>query len=320
MSEFRILVVRLSSMGDVIHTLPAAASLKHSFPHSHLTWLIRPRWMPLLAGNPYVDEVVPVERSIGASFAEARRLRARNFDLAVDFQGLIQTALLAAAVRPTKLAGFHRKQARERLAALFYSSEVETRAEHIVERNLELAAGAGASNILRSFPLPEGTPEGSLPEGKFILACPLAGWGAKQWPVEHWSELAGLLDLPLVVNGPPESASALARIRGTRVHLSGIDGLIDATRRAHAVIGVDSGPLHLAAALAKPGVAIYGPTDPARNGPYGTSFHVLRSPDAVTDYKRRAAPADSMSAISAPMVAGELAAVLASLSAAGCPA
>jgi heptosyltransferase-1 len=315
MAEFRILVLRLSSMGDVIHTLPAVASLKHSFPHSRLTWLIRPRWQPLLEGNPYVDEVIALERSVSASFAEARRLRARHFDLAVDFQGLIQTALLAAAVRPNKLVGFDRRQVRESLAALFYSSHVTARAGHIVERNLELAAGAGASNVLRSFPLPQGAPEGALPEGKFILACPFAGWGSKQWPLEYWSQLADLLELPLVVNGPPDSAATLEQIRGARIHLSGIGGLIHATRRAHAVIGVDSGPLHLAAALAKPGVAIYGPTDPARNGPYGTSFRVLRSPDAAADYKRRATPADSMRAISPRMVAESLTHVLE-----GCPA
>ena len=171
-------------MGDVIHTLPAVASLKHSFPHCSLTWLIRPRWAPLLADNPYVDEVIPLERSLAAAFAEARRLRARHFDLAVDFQGLIQTAALAAGVKPAKLAGFDRKRVRERPAALFYSSEIETHGEHAVERNLELAGGAGASQILHTFPLPAGTPEGSLPEGKFILASPLAGWGAKQWPLD----------------------------------------------------------------------------------------------------------------------------------------
>jgi len=318
-AEFRILIVRLSSMGDVIHTLPAAASLKHSFPHSCLTWLVRPRWAALLEGNPYVDEIIPVERSLAASFAQARRLRARHFDLAVDFQGLIQSAALAAAIKPTKLAGFDRKRVRERPAALFYSSEVETHAEHVIERNLELAAGAGASHLLRVFPLPAGAPEGSLPEGKFVLTSPLAGWGAKQWPLERWSELASLLDMPLVVNGPPDSAQALQQIRGAHVHLSGIPGLIDATRRAHAVIGVDSGPLHLAAALLKPGVAVYGPTNPARNGPYGGTIRVLRSPDAVADYTRGTQPHASMLAISPRMVADALAAVLEANSA-GCPA
>lgn len=319
-------------MGDVIHTLPAAASLKHSIPNSRLTWLIRPRWAPLLEGNPYVDEIIPVKRSFTASFAEARRLRARHFDLAVDFQGLIQTAALAAAAKPAKLAGFDRNRVRERPAALFYSLEVETRAEHVVERNLELAAGAGeltagpgnfadaaGSHLLLTFPLPAGAPEGSLPAGKFILTCPLAGWGAKQWPMEHWSKLAAMLDVPLVVNGPPDAATVLQQIRGAHVHLSGLAGLIDATRRAHAVIGVDSGPLHLAAALAKPGVAIYGPTDPARNGPYGGTIRVLRSPNASTDYSRRTTPHSSMLAITPRMVAEALSAAL-EASSAGCRA
>jgi len=319
MSLFRILVVRLSSMGDVIHTLPAAATLKHSFPHSRLTWIIRPRWMPLLESNPYIDEVIPLERSISAGFAGARRLRTQHFDLAVDFQGLIQTGLLAAAARPDKLVGFDRARVRERSAAWFYSSGVQTRAEHAVDRNLELAAGAGATNLLRTFPLPPGAPEGSLPEGKFVLASPFAGWGAKQWPMEYWTALARELDLPLVVNGPLDTAPLLHQIRGAHVHLSGIGGLIDATRRAHAVIGVDSGPLHLAAALLKPGVAIYGPTNPGRHGPYGGSFRVLRAPDAVTNYSRRADPDRSMRAITPPMVVAALMAALESKSA-GCPA
>ena len=314
MAEFRILVLRLSSMGDIIHTLPAAASLKHSFPHSRVTWLVRPQWQPLLAGNPYVDEVIPLERTVQASFSESARLRARHFDLAVDFQGLIQTAMLGAALRPGKFVGYARKQVKESLAALAYSTQVTARAEHIVDRNLELAAGAGASNVLRGFPLPDGAAEGELPPGKFILACPFAGWGAKQWPLEYWSQLAGALDLPLVVNGPANSAAALEQIAGARVHLSGIPGLIDATRRAYAVIGVDSGPLHLAAALAKPGVAIYGPTDPARNGPYGTSLRVLRIAGAVIDYTRLSEPAASMRAISPRTVADSLHQVLE-----GCP-
>src|SRR5207253_3742167 len=130
--------------------------------------------------------------------------------------------------------------------------------------------------------------------GKFVLACPVAGWGSKQWPLERYEELAALLDVPLVVNGPPDAGPILRQIRGAEVHLSWIPGLIHATRRAHAVVGVDSGPMHLAAALAKPGVAVYGPTDPARHGPYGGSMRVLRGANAVTSYKRRAACDASM--------------------------
>jgi heptosyltransferase-1 len=294
----RVLVVRLSAMGDVIHALPAVATLKHSFPHSHVAWVIRTQWAPLLKDNPFVDQVIPFERTLSAIAATRRELREQRFDLAIDFQGLLQSALVAAAARPDRIAGFHRSQVREKAAALFYSTCVEAHSQHVVDRNLELVAAAGASSLLHTFSLPEGSPEGQLPEGKFVLASPLAGWGSKQWPVEFYQELASRLDVPLVVNGPPEAAETLSRICGARVHLSGIAGLIHATRRAQAVIGVDSGPLHLAAALSKPGVAIFGPTDPLRNGPYGGTIRVLRSAGVSTTYKRTAETHDSMRSIS----------------------
>jgi heptosyltransferase-1 len=294
---FRILVVRLGSMGDVIHALPAVSSLKHSFPHSRLSWVIKPRWAPLLEGNPFVDEVILFNRTAREILATRRHLRRERFDLAVDLQGLIQSALVAASARADKIVGLARTQARESLAAMFYSTAVRTSAVHRVDRYLELVAAAGASNLLRAFPLPPGKPEGALPEGPFILACPLAGWGSKQWPLDHYADLAGRLNIPLVVNGPPDAAEILGRIGGARVHLSGIQGLIDATRRAQAVVGVDSGPVHLAAALGKPGVAIYGPTDPASHGPYGGTLQVLRSSSAITSYKRRAVDVGSMRAV-----------------------
>src|SRR5580700_10419472 len=149
MADFRILVVRLGAMGDVLHALPAVASLKHSFPHSRLTWVMRPRWMPLVEGNPFLDEVIPLERTTRGFAAAWRRLRKNRFDLAVDLQGLVQSALVAAAARPDKIVGFHRSQAGERAAALFYSTGVVTSSAHIVDRNLELVAAAGASSLLR---------------------------------------------------------------------------------------------------------------------------------------------------------------------------
>src|SRR5215467_6565310 len=100
--SYRILIVRLSSMGDVIHTLPAAASLKHSFPHSSLNWIVRPQWAPLLEGNPVVDHVVRMDRSLGATLGTLRALRTERFDVVVDFQGLIQSALVAASIRSPK--------------------------------------------------------------------------------------------------------------------------------------------------------------------------------------------------------------------------
>jgi heptosyltransferase I len=286
----RILVVRLGAMGDIIHTLPAVASLKHSLPGSHITWAIAPKWAPLLDGNVFVDRRILLERgSLAALLRSRRELRRERFDFAVDFQGLIQSALIASVARPERIFGFDRSQVREKPAALFYSNCAVSRSSHVVERNIDLARAAGAASVLHAFPLPPGEPEQPLPAGDFVLACPLAGWASKQWPLESYAELAKRLarfGIPLVVNGPPSSADVLARIEGARSHTSGLPGLIDATRRAVAVVGVDSGPLHLAAALEKPGIAIFGPTDPERNGPYGGSLQVLRSPSAVTSYKR----------------------------------
>lgn len=307
----RILVVRLGSLGDVIHTLPAVASLKHSLSRAHLAWLIEPRWAPLVAGNPFVDELILFDRRNLRNWIELwRRLRNARFDTVVDFQGLIKSALPALLARPERIFGFHQSQVRERAAALVYSHRVRTCSAHVVDRNLELAAAAGASSLLKIFPLPEGEPEGELPEGDFVLASPLGGWPAKQWPLACYGELARLLArgplLPLVVNGAPDQAAALASIPGVRVHLSALPGLIHATRRAAAVVGIDSGPLHLAAALAKPGVAIFGPTDPLRNGPYGDSIAVLRSPSARTSYKRRSRIDESMREITPERVFDEL--------------
>ena len=211
----------------------------------------------------------------------------------------------AFAARPDRIFGFHQSQLRERAAALFYSNKTVSGAAHVVDKNLDLAAAAGAATLLRTFPLPAGRPEGALPPGDFVLASPLAGWRGKQWPVEHYQALAALLDrelgVPLVLDGPPGSGLE---------HCSGLPGLIHATRRAAAVVGVDSGPLHLAAALGKPGVAIYGPTDPARNGPYGDSLRVLRSPAAVTTYKRGRSIDEAMRAVSPAQVFEALKAML----------
>ncbi|HEV2198564.1 MAG TPA: glycosyltransferase family 9 protein [Bryobacteraceae bacterium] len=310
MSTLRILVVRLSSMGDVIHALPAAATLKQSFPGCRLSWLIRPRWAPLLEGNPFVDEVIPLDRSLGAALHSIPLLRRARFDLAVDFQGLIQSAVIAAAAGARKLVGFGTGAVREKPAAFFYSATVEPNAAHVVDRNLELAAAVGASQAVRDFPLPQGHPEGSLPGREFVLASPFAGWRSKQWPLEFWSELAARVDLPIVLNGPLSAARELSEIAGVFLHASGIPGLIDATRKATAVIGVDSGPLHVAAALGKPGIALYGPTDPARNGPYGGSIRVLRAEGAVTDYHRREEPDPSMRALTPEIAAQALTEVL----------
>ena len=333
-------------MGDIVHALPAVASLKQGFPGAHLTWVIEPQWAALLEANPFVDRVILLHRRDAAGLlASWRELRSAPFDFAVDFQGLLKSAVVAAAARPERIFGWDRGQLREAAAGVFYTRRASSTAAHVVDRNLDLAAAAGAAHAVRVFPLPAGRPEAPLPDGAFVLASPMAGWPAKQWPLENYLALAGLLlrecKLPLVLNGPPGSLgltdeivcptlpskdsqasgagdsacqpafsgiptaplgtadrSLWSRLRcvlseprpkgaeGVWPHACGLAGLIDATRRAAAVVGVDSGPMHLAAALGKPGVALFGPTDPARNGPYGGSLRVLRWPGAVTSYKR----------------------------------
>lgn len=303
MASSRILVVRLGAMGDVLHALPAVASLKQSYPHHKLTWVIEPKWAPLLEGNPFVDQIELLDRSdVRAVLALRRRLREARFDFAIDLQGLLKSALVAAAARPERIFGFDRSELREPIAGLFYSHSMKSQTAHVVDRNLELVESAGANNVVRLFPIPAGRPEGVLPTGDFVLANPLAGWASKQWPLENYAGLAELLKrecaLDLVLNVPAATAS----VAGTHLHVSALPGLIHATRRAVAVIGVDSGPMHLAAALGKPGVAIFGPTDAARNGPYGGSFTVLRAPHAVTSYKRRAEIDSAMREISVDAV------------------
>ena len=112
-SDPGLLVVRLGSMGDVIHALPAVATLKHSYPGHRLSWVIDPRWACLLAGNPFVDDVILLDRHTLSGIARAwRQLRARRFNFAVDFQGLFKSALAASVARPDRMYGFHQSQAR----------------------------------------------------------------------------------------------------------------------------------------------------------------------------------------------------------------
>jgi heptosyltransferase-1 len=302
----RILVVRLGAMGDVIHALPAVVTLKHSFPRARLTWAVEPRWAALLRDNRFVDVVLAIDprRRIVEAY---RGLRASKSDLAVDFQGLVKSALVARVSGAERVAGFTWERLREKPAGLFYSTRARSAASHVVDQNLDLAAAVGAVQRVIRFPLPKGRDEGGLPEGEFVLANPAAGWRAKEWPASYYARLAGLLaertGWPLVLNCAPgdraasEAIATEARPGSCIAHVSSLEGLIFATRRARAVVAVDSGPLHLAAALGKPGVALFGPTDPARNGPYGESFVVLRAPGAATSYKRLNANAPSMLAL-----------------------
>ncbi len=310
MSAQSILVIRLGAMGDVLHALPAVASLKLSFPERKLVWLIARKWLPLVAGNPYIDELVPFDRGGIAPFLSARRtLRAIKPEMAIDFQGLLQSALAGRMAGAKRFYGFGRSVAREPMASALYTDRIHVKGPHRIERNLQLVSAVGASRLTEESWIPQGVPEGRLPERPFVLASPFAGWGSKQWPTELYEKLGQALQtegFELVVNVALERANELTQFRHLTVHTSSLGGLIHATRRAAAVVGVDSGPLHLAAALKKPGVALFGPTDPGQTGPFKSPMKVLRQKQVETSYKRTRAIHASMSSIGIEQVSEAL--------------
>jgi heptosyltransferase-1 len=324
----RILVVRLGAMGDVIHALPAAAALARALPEAKVDWIVEPRWADLLEGNPYVGSVVPFPlkawrkrpfspQSWGAARLLIGELRSNRYDLVVDLQGLIKSACLARLTGCPRRVGFERSALREPFAARFYTEQVAVSGEHVVDKNLSAVRRlVGNEDTAAEFPLPEGEYSAALPSGDFVLTSPVAGWGSKQWPSRHYAQLAGLiregLGMQLVLDCAPGDVGYVQEIARSApaesvvVHSSTIPQLIGATRRARAVVGVDSGPLHLAAALNKAGVAVFGPTDPARNGPYGGTLTVLRATTASTSYRRDADVSCAMSSISAAQVYDKL--------------
>ena len=274
-----ILVIRLGAMGDILHALPAVEMLARAQPASRIHWIAEERWHPLLNGHPAIAALLSFDRTSARSIWNTRRrLRQTRFDLTIDFQGLIKSGLVAWQSGAQRIVGA--AVTRESLAGVFYTERIVAQAAHVVDQHCELVSTSRPEPVW----LPDGQPEGKLPSGPFVLASPFAGWTSKQWPLEHYAALSKLLPVPLVLNVAPAQAAEVAGMN--HVHVSSIAGLIHATRKATAVLGVDSGPLHLAAALRKPGVALFGGTDPQRNGPYGGSIRVLRHPDAVTTYER----------------------------------
>lgn len=326
----RILILRLSAMGDVIHTLPAVHALRAAFPQAYIGWLIEERWAELLCAagpvrrgarstlRPLVDEVHAVNlkgwrRSLfsASTMQQAAKVgndvRGTGYDVAVDLQGTMRSALLARWSGAPVVYGA--AEARESPASLWYTRKVTAHGRHVVEQNISVAEALCSnpgelSTVDISFDIPrDPRAETRVGEqlarhgiGEFAILNPGAGWGAKRWPAERYGEVArGLAKLGMrsILNyGPGEEElvrAAEGASEGTAVAMScSISELIALTRRAQLFIGGDTGPLHLAAALRVPVVGIYGPTDPARNGPYRTRSVVLRSAGSVTSHARRA--------------------------------
>ncbi len=340
MHSERLLIVRLSAMGDVIHTLPAAQALRAAFPEAMIGWIIEERWSELLcapgtpqrgprsAQRPLADWVHPVslrgwKKSLFAvstiqQIAKVwNDVRAARYDVAIDLQGAIRSAVLArwsgARVR------YGAAEPRESPASLWYTRTVVTKGEHVVEQTMSITEAVAQRKLKVprvEFPsdrLMEESTSQDLAEhgvGEFAILNPGAGWGAKRWPAQRYGEVARALakdGLTCLVNcGPGEenlfeevNAASGGAVRPTKATIT---GLIALTRRARLFIGGDTGPIHLAAALQVPVVAIFGPTDPARNGPYGTRSIVLRNPASPTTHARNAQPDEAMLEISVDAV------------------
>jgi heptosyltransferase-1 len=332
----RLLIVRLSAMGDVIHTLPAAQALREAFPRAMIGWLIEERWAELLcapgaprrgprsAQRPLADWVHTVSltgwrkslftiSTVQLIAKVWNDVRAARYDVAVDLQGAIRSAVLARWSGARLVYGA--AEPRESPASLWYTRQPIARGAHVIEQNVAVAEAVAQTKLKAprvQFPRDleaESRIEQRLAEvaiGDFAILNPGAGWGAKRWPAERYGRVARALaedGLRSILNcGPGEddlAREAEAASEGAAKSMKcSITELIALTRRAKLFVGGDTGPLHLAAALQVPVVAIFGPTDPARNGPYGTRSVVLRNPESPTTHARRSVPDEGMLEIS----------------------
>jgi heptosyltransferase-1 len=270
----RILVIRLSAFGDVIHTIPAVVALREALPGTEITWAVEPAYAELVETVARVKTIrVSLKRWSFARIAAAWR-NVRGFSTAIDFQGLTKSSLIAWRSGASDRYGFARDVIREKPAALFVNRPAMIdQSKHVVEWNLALARTL-VSTITR-VPEVDFTPFANDPSGQLarfanrVVLLPGAGKPGKQWPVERFADLAERIGSDaLVVWGPGEESLARA-IGAEAAPPTNFRELAFVLRHAKLVIGADTGPLHLAAALGTPLVGLYGPTDPARNGPYG---------------------------------------------------
>jgi heptosyltransferase-1 len=324
-SKFRLLVVRLGAMGDILHALPAVTALRIAHPGWIIDWVVEPRWRPLFAAEdsigrvisrPLVDRLLfaPTKEWRNAPFSQKTRheikllrrtLQAGAYDAVLDLQGAIRSAVVGRLAGCRRLIG--EAEPRERPARWLFTEQVATHGAHVIEQDVELASAVAGDDLspvqpwLPVDPAAEAWADEILPpvaQEKAVLINPGAGWGAKRWPTDRYAVVAqGLIDRGLrvlVTAGPREEplAEAISKSTGgaaTPLTCS-LEQLIVLTRRAGLVMAGDTGPLHLACALGRPVVGIYGPTDPSRNGPFGTRFRVLRSPESRRDHTRHAEP------------------------------
>jgi heptosyltransferase-1 len=278
----RLLVIRLSAFGDVIHTIPAVAALRDALPETEIAWAVESAYAELVEVIAQVKAIrVSLKQwSLGSIAAAGRDVR--GYASAIDFQGLIKSSLMARVSGAENRYGFARDVIREKPAAWFVNRPVVIdRSSHVVEWNVDLARAVAPG--ITGVPRVDFSPFAADPSGKLagfenrIVLLPGAGRQEKQWPAERFAELARRIGGDaLLAWGPGEEP--LARTIGAEVApATNFRELALLLLRARLVIGGDTGPLHLAAALGTPVIGLYGPTNPVRNGPYGQLGNIVES-------------------------------------------
>ena len=301
-----ILIIKLGSIGDVVHTLPMLHALRKSFPKAHISWVVEPKSRDILVGHPDLNELITFERTsstrrtIAAFLRLAGKLRKSRYDFVLELQGNLRGGLLAWLTGSPSRLGFEAGSSRvERLSTFFTNVKVKegSNTSHILERNLNFARklGAGAEKV--SFSIAVGRDETEYIDSflkregiagrRIVVLHPGATWDTKRWPWERYARLAeeiqgGFPEAAVVLTaGPGERhlTEEIRRMSHSNLILSPpttLGQLIALLMRCRVLVSSDTGPLHIAAALGKRVIGLYGPVDSLRNGPYGEGNFVIK--------------------------------------------
>ncbi len=309
-------------MGDVIHALPVLATLRKHYPKAEITWIVKNKFSDLLAGNPDLIEIISFDNN--SFFQLIKILRKKKFDIALDLQGLFRSGILAYLSKASHRIGFSKINSRE-LSYMFYNHKVTPpqKAVHVVDKNLSLLEPLGISEYIYDFKIHISVQdlrfakdffasEKLVPErDKIIMLNPGAGWPTKRWPAENFPRLADKLtkyrnaNAKVIMSWGPQEKKLIENIRSktnnriTIMPQSTIKQLGAIIKSCDLFVGSDTGPTHLAAALEVPVVGLYGPSDPERNGPYGTKNIIIQKDiPCVSCWKRECDTIDCMKNIS----------------------
>lgn len=325
----KILIVKPSSLGDIVHSLPVLNALKGCYPGATIHWVVAKGLEGLLEDHPMIDKIWIINKDDWKKIDKVkttahelktlfRKLKAERYDLVIDLQGLLRSGIITASTRAPMRIGF--AEAREG-STVFYTHKVRGgRNIHAVDRYLKIVASLGCEIPEMRFPLPmqDLSSPFSIPSEEYIVFIPGARWSTKKWEPGLFGELASKLPVRSVVVGSrsdSKDADTIVSLSGGKAFsLAGkttIRELIGLIQSARCVVSNDSGPMHIAAALNIPVVALFGPTDPQRTGPYGKG-HIVISADVECSpcLKKRCKDMKCMKEISVERVARNVKRVL----------